>query len=383
MTEKRRIDEMIRREFAIFKKQAGKLPSKEDLGKNKNIGAVWVLSGGGSYLLPIVNSTSDRIYAKKNWYPGQDKARLDYAKACIDALASLSPLPVLIYNGTKRQNADLRKAIDRGLFKLPKSRLYIVPGEITRTLDQVTKFSFPPSFNVKKMKLAVLSHSAHLPRILRFMRKYPKPFKNVEIVPLSINIQSKIGQRQMEKVELDNLLGYIDRKEAAAESYPFEKNDNKQEPVEVSPVGKSDLMDIFELSNQHSVRAASFNQNKIKLESHKKWFAKKLKDKNVIFLKATIRGELAGQVRLEIENGEAVIGISASEKFRGRSVATELLLSAIDAAKKRGLRAIIALIKPINSGSIGLFEKNGWVFVGQAEESGTSVNKYIYKLKKK
>ena len=199
MTEKRRIDEMIRREFAIFKKQAGKLPSKEDLGKNKNIGAVWVLSGGGSYLLPIVNSTSDRIYAKKNWYPGQDKARLDYAKACIDALASLSPLPVLIYNGTKRQNADLRKAIDRGLFKLPKSRLYIVPGEITRTLDQVTKFSFPPSFNVKKMKLAVLSHSAHLPRILRFMRKYPKPFKNVEIVPLSINIQSKIGQRQMEK----------------------------------------------------------------------------------------------------------------------------------------------------------------------------------------
>ena len=54
------------------------------------------------------------------------------------------------------------------------------------------------------MKLAVLSHSAHLPRILRFMRKYPKPFKNVEIVPLSINIQSKIGQRQMEKVELDN-----------------------------------------------------------------------------------------------------------------------------------------------------------------------------------
>jgi len=37
MTEKRRIDEMIRREFAIFKKQAGKLPSKEDLGKNKNI----------------------------------------------------------------------------------------------------------------------------------------------------------------------------------------------------------------------------------------------------------------------------------------------------------------------------------------------------------
>ena len=218
------IRDAISRELCIFERQAGELPCEKEKEKYKNIGAVWVVSGGGSYFSPIINSPSDRIYSKNSWYCGQDKARLDYAMSWVNAFTYLNPLtpPMIIYNGTKKQNDDLLKAIDEGIFKFPKSQLYIASGKITRTLDQVKNFSFPPAFEVKKTKLAVLSHSAHLPRLLRFMNKFPKPFRGVEIVPLSINLNKKADQRQMLRMELDNLLGYIERDETSAQAYPFE-----------------------------------------------------------------------------------------------------------------------------------------------------------------
>lgn len=387
-TKKRlKVKEIILREFFVFEKQAGKLPSPKNLMKYKDVGAVWVVSGGGSYFAPSTDSPSDRAYAKNKWYPGQDKARLDYAKSWLDALARFLPSskPILIYNGTKKQNEDLLKAIDTRKFKFPKSRLYLAPGEIARTLDQVKRFSLPPTFPKEGIKLAVLSHSAHLPRILRFMKKFPKPFKNIEIIPLSINVSDKAGQRQMKSLELNNLLGYIARGEAASKPYPYgqsqkEKSKSRREVVKVSHIVKDDLMDIYKLSNQDSIRAMSFYQDKIKLKDHKKWFAKKIKDKNVVMLKATIDDKLAGQVRLEAEGSEAVIGVSTSEKFRGRGIASCLLQEAARQAKQKGLTVINAYIKPENQPSINLFEKNGYVFAGKKKQAGAQANKYIYKI---
>ena len=210
-------------EVKFFQARAGELPSHENQEKYKDIGALWVVSGGGTYLSALVDSPSDRSYGKYPWYIGQDKVRLDYAKRWLDAYSLQPPFAkaTLIYNGTKEQNRDLLRAISDGKFDFARSSVYISQANITRTIEQIKNFSLPDSFDIKGEKLAVLSHSAHLPRILRFMNKFPNRFKGVKIVPLSVNLDQKSSENQMAELELNNLLGYIERGEASAEPYPY------------------------------------------------------------------------------------------------------------------------------------------------------------------
>jgi UDP-2,4-diacetamido-2,4,6-trideoxy-beta-L-altropyranose hydrolase len=149
----------------------------------------------------------------------------------------------------------------------------------------------------------------------------------------------------------------------------------------VLPMSDEDLIPVFDLANEPSVRTASFNQNEIELEGHRKWFKNKLQDNNAVMLKSVTAEKLTGQVRLDIEGDKAVIGISVSEKFRGRGIGSELLQAAIKEAQKRGIKEIEAFIKPDNSSSIALFEKNGWVFSNETEVSGVKAKKYIYIVK--
>ena len=157
----------------------------------------------------------------------------------------------------------------------------------------------------------------------------------------------------------------------------------KQENIRISPIVKADLMAVFKLSNQESVRAMSFNQEKIKLAGHRVWFTRKLLDKNTVMLKATLDEALAGQVRLDIEKEKAVIGVSTSEKYRGRGVATMLIEKAVSVATKRGLSRVDAFIKPENLGSQALFKKLGWDYRGREEVSGYKALKYSLKVKPK
>jgi RimJ/RimL family protein N-acetyltransferase len=157
----------------------------------------------------------------------------------------------------------------------------------------------------------------------------------------------------------------------------------KEEKIRISPIVKADLMAVFGLSNQKSVRTMSFNQEKIKLADHRRWFAKKLDDKNTVMIKASIGDILVGQARLDIESKKAVIGVSTSEKYRGRGIATMLINKAISAAAKRDLSRIDAFIKPENLGSQALFEKLGWAYRGQEELSGNKALKYSLKIKTK
>jgi len=157
----------------------------------------------------------------------------------------------------------------------------------------------------------------------------------------------------------------------------------KKEKIQISPIVKDDLMAIFELSNQKSIRAMSFNQEKIKLAGHRVWFAKKLLDKNTVMLKATLDKTLVGQARLDIERKKAVIGVSTSEKYRGRGIATMLIKRAVSVATRRGLSRIDAFTKPENLGSQALFKKLGWAYRGREEVSGNKALKYSFKIKAK
>jgi RimJ/RimL family protein N-acetyltransferase len=158
-------------------------------------------------------------------------------------------------------------------------------------------------------------------------------------------------------------------------------NITEQKDIQISSIVFDDLIDVFNLSNQDTVRVNSFNNNKIDLEEHKKWFKGKLEDKNVIILKAVVNNELAGQVRLDLEDNDALIGVSVDEKFRGEGIASKLLQAAIAKIESNGrIKTISAFVKPENLASIRLFEKNGFVFDREDEVLGNNALRYKFNI---
>jgi RimJ/RimL family protein N-acetyltransferase len=91
---------------------------------------------------------------------------------------------------------------------------------------------------------------------------------------------------------------------------------------------KADLKDcnlLFNWANDDEVRKNSFNQNKILYEDHVRWFNKVMSSsKYMIFI--LFSGSIPlGQVRIEIENGTAVISYSIDRKYRGKHLAFKML----------------------------------------------------------
>ena len=147
-----------------------------------------------------------------------------------------------------------------------------------------------------------------------------------------------------------------------------ESNDN----IVLVPATPTDMTNVFHLSNNKAVRANSFNSQPIKLAEHKAWFAQKLRDRNSLILIAKHGGQFVGQIRFDIKDNVATGGISLDPKFRGKGLASVILLQGINYlhSAKPQVKVIIAYIKPQNTPSIKLFEKNGFVFVKQ-----TTINK--------
>jgi RimJ/RimL family protein N-acetyltransferase len=87
--------------------------------------------------------------------------------------------------------------------------------------------------------------------------------------------------------------------------------------------GDCDL--LFDWANDDEVRRNSFNQNKILYGDHVVWFNKVMNSSKYmifIFLSGSIP---LGQVRIEIENGTAVISYSVDRKYRGKHLASKML----------------------------------------------------------
>lgn len=211
-------------EVNLFKKNANKLPEAKNIEILKKVRAVWVLSGSGSYLRPLINTSSDQANLANNWYHGTDKARLDFAERWLSAYSNILPAckpPILIYNGVAEQNRDLHQAIEGGKYPIPTSQVYIAPGENVRTLDQVKNFSFPPDLDLQEGYLGVISHVSHLVRTLKFMNKYPRIFRGIKVIALPIVCKDPKVQDRIDAPETKGILDYIAKNEATEESYPY------------------------------------------------------------------------------------------------------------------------------------------------------------------
>ena len=80
-----------------------------------------------------------------------------------------------------------------------------------------------------------------------------------------------------------------------------------------------DVKNVFELSNDDTVRAMSIHSEKIEWESHMKWFENTIKNPAVLFYVAeTVDGDFIGQIRFARENADWIVSISLEKKYRGK-----------------------------------------------------------------
>ena len=115
---------------------------------------------------------------------------------------------------------------------------------------------------------------------------------------------------------------------------------------------------VFDLSNEPLVRANSINTEKIEWENHLKWFEKKIASDDKFYLFWANQKELAAQVRYDLDDKNAIVSISVSEKFRGKGIAQYALKeSARLFLNESSCDKIIAYIRKTNSVSLYAFQK--------------------------
>lgn len=119
---------------------------------------------------------------------------------------------------------------------------------------------------------------------------------------------------------------------------------------------------VWELANEPAVRSASFHSDPIPWESHCAWFQRRLADSVSRFYVALDGADtVLGQVRFELEAGDAIISLSLCPTQRGRGSASAVILAGCRRlfAETQSL-LIRAFIKPGNGASIGAFLRAGF-----------------------
>lgn len=144
-----------------------------------------------------------------------------------------------------------------------------------------------------------------------------------------------------------------------------------------------DLYDVYKLSHTKDIRSVSFQQEKITLKSHKKWFNQKICDKSCLFLIGEIDNAFLGQVRLDMDGKEAVISISLVKKFRGLGIGEVVMDKAINFVKLHYpvIRIINAFVKQENTASIKFFREAGFKFNKNLIIKNQNAVKFQYEIK--
>jgi RimJ/RimL family protein N-acetyltransferase len=120
----------------------------------------------------------------------------------------------------------------------------------------------------------------------------------------------------------------------------------------------------FAWANDKLVRQNSYENGKISFEQHLNWFNSKLLNKHCYLYVFFVDELAAGQVRIEIGIKETVIGISLDDKFRGKSLSSEMILKAsLDFLNQNQNQVITAYIKLENVSSYKSFLKAGFTVI--------------------
>jgi UDP-2,4-diacetamido-2,4,6-trideoxy-beta-L-altropyranose hydrolase len=142
----------------------------------------------------------------------------------------------------------------------------------------------------------------------------------------------------------------------------------------------ADMLLLYNWANDKLSRANSYFSEPISLETHKKWFEKKLTEKNVLIYIAEVDNKPAGMVRYEVSDENAVVGILVGEDFRGRGLAAGFLRDTARLYFQENNKPVVAFIKKDNTASVRSFE-----YANYKKIKGEIVNgfaSFVYQLEK-
>lgn len=145
-------------------------------------------------------------------------------------------------------------------------------------------------------------------------------------------------------------------------------------------VSKDDVSMIYDWSNDSLVRSQSFNQEPILFKNHKEWFENKLNNKDSLLIVNEFQNVPAGLVRFDVQKDHAIIGILISQNFRGKGLATEMLIKSSQFYFNEFDKPIWAFIRETNRASIRSFERAGYLF--SHNQIFNQIPTLVYKLVK-
>jgi RimJ/RimL family protein N-acetyltransferase len=151
---------------------------------------------------------------------------------------------------------------------------------------------------------------------------------------------------------------------------------NPLRQIKIREAALNDMQLIFDWSNDDLVRKQSYQTDKIRWEDHQKWFQKKLNDKNALLLIGEINHRPMGLIRFDLQKDFAVIGISIDRHFRGKSLASPLLITGTKYYFKENEKPVKAYIKKTNTASVNSFVNAGFVYL--QDEIINEADSYVY-----
>jgi UDP-2,4-diacetamido-2,4,6-trideoxy-beta-L-altropyranose hydrolase len=126
--------------------------------------------------------------------------------------------------------------------------------------------------------------------------------------------------------------------------------------------GPGDCRAVFNLANDPTVRAHSFQAGPISWDGHVRWYERLLGDPDRALYLAVVGGVLAGQIRFDRAGERADLGFSVAAPFRGKGLGAGLLRDALPlACRDLGVAGARGLVLPGNEASLRAFVRAGYV----------------------
>ena len=145
-----------------------------------------------------------------------------------------------------------------------------------------------------------------------------------------------------------------------------------EDQLRLRPVAPEDMLPLWRLVNQPTVRRNSLNSDPIPLDEHVRWFNQKLSSPDTCIWVLDFHGLVLAPIRYDrIDAETAQISLHVAAPFRRRGLATRLLnLTWQDACRRLKVNRLRAVIKQDNTASERTFLKAGFRRIDSPVPSG-------------
>ncbi len=146
----------------------------------------------------------------------------------------------------------------------------------------------------------------------------------------------------------------------------------------------NDLEFLFNLRNEEVVRRFSLNSELISLDTHKKWFERKMASQDSVIFIAEKDSEPIAQTRFDLVGEDtAEVSIAVAADFRGKGYGTEILkqTTRLFLDSHPNVLMVRAYIELDNAASLRSFTKAGYRLKGESNDGGKTRHFLIFPKK--